>query len=139
MAIIHSKPEKDESEFCDLLFRDKNRGKSYVVKRERKGVKRAELYYKLLATAEKDGQLFSLLKIKLKTGRTHQIRVQFSSRNMPVLGDRRYGSGINCGMALWSYSLSFPSDRENEMLCFKELPDFSTEPWDLFCENLKGL
>ncbi|MCR5636481.1 MAG: RluA family pseudouridine synthase [Clostridiales bacterium] len=139
LAIVHSKPENDEGVFSDFLFKDKNTGKSYVVKRERKGVKKAELYYTLLGTAEKDGQLFSLVKIKLKTGRTHQIRVQFSSRNMPVLGDRRYGSGINCGMALWSYSLSFPSQKENETQCFKKLPDYSTEPWDLFYENLKCL
>ncbi len=118
LAVVCGIPQKSEDTLTDLLFRERFKNKSYVVSRERKGVKKAELDYRLLATKDN----LSLLKIALKTGRTHQIRVQFSHRKMPLLGDRRYGAeNSGNGLALWAYSLSFNHPKSGEELSF-ELP-----------------
>ena len=88
----------------DLLFHDRFKNKTYVVDRMRGGVKAAKLSYRVLE--EKEGK--SLLRIRLYTGRTHQIRVQFSSRGLPLAGDRRYGAVGGGDIALFSESLAFP-------------------------------
>lgn len=113
IAITHGKPEKDSDELCDLLFHDKGKNKTYIVDRERKGVKKAKLEYQLLMYCEKSDR--SMLKIRLYTGRTHQIRVQLGSRKLPICGDRKYGSsekGKN--MLLHSYKTRFidPSSKK---------------------------
>ena len=82
-AVIKGSPEEKSGVLKDLLFRDKQKNKSYVVKRKRGGVKEASLEYEVVG--ESDGM--SLVDILLHTGRTHQIRVQFSSRKMPLYGD----------------------------------------------------
>ena len=110
----------------DLLFHDRVKNKTYVVRRPRGGVKQARLHYEILA--ERDG--LSLARIRLETGRTHQIRVQFASRGLPLLGDGKYGSRDNrCACALWSYRLSFP-DGKNEAVFEAQPP--SRFPWTLF-------
>ena len=76
----------------DLLLHDRQKNKSFVVKRERKGVKPAKLWYEALQVIEYEGEEYTLLRIKLFTGRTHQIRVQFASRKHPLAGDGKYGS-----------------------------------------------
>ncbi len=94
LAVLHGVPEAEEGYFEDLLFRDARTGKSYIASGERKGVRDARLDYRLLGTATGDkGEALSLVHIKLHTGRTHQIRVQFASRKLPLYGDGRYGSG----------------------------------------------
>lgn len=92
-----------EGEMEDLLFHDKQKNKSFVVKKERKGVKKASLSYKGIES--KNG--LSLVKVTLHTGRTHQIRVQFASRKMPLSGDGKYGSRDNLPLALHCFHLSF--------------------------------
>ncbi len=101
-----------EGTFCekegimeDLLFKDSSKNKSFVVKRERKGVKKALLEYKVLCEGEYNGAQCSLVSVKLKTGRSHQIRVQFSSRKHPLAGDKKYGSRIDGNIALFSHSI----------------------------------
>lgn len=127
MAVINSVPESMSGIFEDLLFKDSAKNKSYVVKRERKGVKRAKLEYKVLAT---DG-IMSLVEILLHTGRSHQIRVQFASRKMPLVGDGKYGSKDNrCSVALWSYELSFEYNSDN--ITFLSKPSEDIYPWNLF-------
>lgn len=91
-AVVSGVPEKDEGELRDHLFKDAKAGKSFAVSTPRKGAKEAYLTYTLLGTAEGEQGTLSLLKIRLGTGRTHQIRAQFSSRGMPVAGDGKYGS-----------------------------------------------
>ncbi len=86
-----------EGRLEDLLFKDSAKNKTFVVKRQRAGVKQAALEYSLLSEAYIGGDAFSLVKIVLLTGRTHQIRVQFASRKHPVFGDRKYGSDITGG------------------------------------------
>lgn len=128
-AVVCGVPEKNSDTLTDLLYYDRNRGKSFVVNRQRNGVKKASLDYELIATV-KD---LSLLRIKLHTGRTHQIRVQFASRGLPLAGDRRYGalkSNVST-VSLCAYKLSFPHPVDGQQMCFSvDAPN--TEPWDLF-------
>ena len=127
LAVIEGCPEEKEGSFEDLLFKDKRRNKSYVVKRERKGVRRASLDYRVVD--ETDGK--ALVSVTLNTGRSHQIRVQFASRKMPLAGDGKYGSRDNgCEVALWSHTVEFNFD--SQMLSFKSLPDFGKYPWNMF-------
>ena len=127
-AAVHGQPEQPEGVLRDLLFKDSAKNKSYVVKRMRKGVKEAELEYSLLEQRNE----MSLLRIKLHTGRSHQIRVQFSSRKMPLVGDVKYGSTYkDCDIALWSESLSFPHPKTGEILSFSAPPP-GHFPWNEF-------
>lgn len=124
-AVVHGVMEEEKGEFCDLLFKDSAKNKSFVVKRERKGVKKASLSYETVKT---EGEL-SLVKIRLHTGRTHQIRVQFSSRKHPVYGDGKYGASDNIPfIALFSSSLTFYDPETKKQMTFSApLPR-----WDFF-------
>lgn len=105
LAVLGARPKDDSGEFFDLLFHDRFKNKTYVVSKERKGVKKASLSYRVVAEA--DG--LCLVHVRLHTGRTHQIRVQFASRGMPLVGDGKYGSRKNAtSPALWSYALTLP-------------------------------
>lgn len=128
IARVHGIPEPPEGECNDLLFRDRAKNKSYVVKRERKGVKKASLEYTTLKTNETENGTVSTVRIKLHTGRTHQIRVQFSSRKMPLVGDGKYGArdGEN-KLALFCCRLSFKHPSTGEALTFEETPPFLSE------------
>ncbi len=130
-AIIKGSPAEKCGIMTDLLFRDKVKNKSFVVDRKRSGVKEASLEYKI--KAEADG--FSLADILLHTGRTHQIRVQFSSRGFPLYGDRKYG-GCAGELALFAYRLEFFHPVTNEKLSFNASPDFNVSPWNLFNSDL---
>ncbi len=104
IADLCGTPKDPCGELSDLLFFDRKRGKTYVVDRERKGVKSARLSYKLLKSDEK----YSTVRVRLYTGRTHQIRAQFASRGLPLRGDRRYGAPADSGeFSLRSCLLSF--------------------------------
>lgn len=112
----------------DLLFHDVRKNKTYIVDRERKGVKEAALDYRKLGSY--DG--LSLVYITLHTGRSHQIRVQFASRKMPLTGDGKYGSRHRAmPLGLWAYSLTFPHPVTGETMCFKKSPP-SCPPWEGF-------
>lgn len=131
MAVVCGTPEQSGI-FEDLLFKDSSKNKTYVVKRKRKGVREAKLEYQLKETVKDGEKELSLVEIKLHTGRTHQIRVQFSSRKMPVLGDGRYGGKCSkCHIALRSYQVSFEHPFKKEQICIKaDAPD--EYPWNLF-------
>ena len=117
IAAVHGTLEEKEGTMEDFLFKDSRKNKSFVVKRERKGVKKAKLEYRVIQ--ENNG--FSLVKIKLHTGRTHQIRVQFSSRRHPVYGDGKYGASDNVPyIALFSHSLTFRHPVSKEPMTFSE-------------------
>jgi 23S rRNA-/tRNA-specific pseudouridylate synthase len=119
--------------YKDLLFKDSSKNRSYVVKRMRKGVKEASLEYVVLS--EKENK--SLVKVILHTGRTHQIRVQFSSRKTPLCGDIKYGSkDRESDIALFSHSISFCHPVTEEMLTFTEYPTKIDYPWNLFGSDL---
>ncbi len=128
-AIVEGEAPPDGT-LRDLLYRDAAKNKSYVVKRMRKGVREAELRYERLGFREG----LSLLRVTLKTGRSHQIRVQFASRGFPLIGDRKYGSKYrDTGLALWSTKLSLPHPGSGEELS-RELPLPAVWPWTLFAD-----
>ncbi len=104
MAVVHGKPAEESGRFCDLLGRDKARKMTYVASQPGKDIQPAALQYQLLR--HQNGM--SKVRILLETGRTHQIRVQFASRGLPLVGERKY-SELNdpCEIALWSYRLAF--------------------------------
>ena len=114
LAIVKGEFPDENGEMRDLLFRDQKRNKSFVVTRQRKGVKEAVLQYEKLSSD--DG--VSLMKVTLITGRTHQIRVQFASRGYPLVGDRRYGGDTAPCLGLWAHTLSFPHPATGETLTF---------------------
>lgn len=114
-AHITRSPELPESgEMRDLLFFDRGRDKSFVVEKKRNGAKEARLEYEIVREyVDEDGEPVSVARVKLHTGRTHQIRVQFASRRSPLIGDRKYGSRIaRRGPSLFSVKLGFESDGE---------------------------
>ncbi len=124
IALIHSKPEYDTAIFEDFLFKDSKKGKSYVVKNERKGVKKAKLEYTLIKNFLISDSVYSLVRIRLFTGRTHQIRVQFSSRKMSLAGDKKYGAKDDfTKIGLWSYRLTFFHPQTKKELSFYKAPE----------------
>ena len=123
LALVHGVPEENSGTLCDLLFHDRAKNKSYVVKRERAGVKKAELYYEVLETKEIDGEKYSLLRVVLHTGRTHQIRVQLAHRKMPLSGDRKYGAKDafeNLGLLSAKLKFTHPETGEEMEFTVKE-------------------
>ncbi len=133
LAVVEGIPQEKEGIFEDLLYKDSSKNKSFVVKRMRKGVKKASLEYVVKETVECDGKNLSLVMVKLHTGRTHQIRVQFSSRKMPLLGDGKYGSRDNrCNVSLWSHKLKFKLSPKAAEEKFTSFPPKDTYPWNLF-------
>ena len=104
LAILHGHPEQDAGQLRDLLLRDKQERKTYIVTEPAKGVQEAILTYQVQAkTAD-----LTRVRIQLQTGRTHQIRAQFSGRGMPLVGDKKYSLlEDGCEIALWSYRLAF--------------------------------
>jgi len=109
LAVIAGVPKAGSGSWSDLLYHDRRTNKTYIADKMRKGVKEAFCEWMLLETVEKSGNTMSLVRVRLHSGRTHQIRVQFASRQMPLVGDRRYGSRIRADVpALWSARISFP-------------------------------
>ena len=128
LAVVHGVPEQLEGTMTDLLLRDKRERKTYVVTELGKGVQEAILDYRVLQTKED----MSLVAIQLRTGRTHQIRAQFSSRNLPLLGDRKYSLNEDeCEIALWSAKIGFNHPATGERLIFEKNPP-EGYPWNLF-------
>lgn len=131
LAVLTGRPEQGEDTLQDLLFFDRSRNKSFVVRRKRTGVKDASLSYRVMASSPEG---LTLVRVRLHTGRTHQIRVQFASRKLPLLGDGKYGSRDNrCEAALFSCRLSFSHPETGRSLCFTALPP-AQFPWNLFTE-----
>lgn len=133
MAVADGVPEADSGVYKDLLFKDSRKNRSYVVNRMRKGVREASLEYTVLN--KKDGK--SMVRVLLHTGRTHQIRVQFASRKMPLTGDIKYGSRDRTtgDIALHSCSISFYHPVTKEKMCFESRPASDTYPWNIFGDD----
>ena len=118
VAMVHGTPP-ESGDWSDLLFKDSSKNKVFVVKKERKGVKKARLEFKTLHSGED-----SLVRIRLHTGRSHQIRVQFSSRGFPLVGDHKYGArDEKTAPMLFSCCITFPWNGEEKK--FEYLPDWA--------------
>ena len=117
IAEVHGTPEPREGRLEDLLFFDRTRNRSYIVSRPRRGVKEAALCYRVLSS--ENG--ISRVAVRLETGRTHQIRVQFASRKMPLVGDRKYGAPASGkALSLRACYLSFTHPVSGERMAFGE-------------------
>lgn len=128
LAVIHGCPEVPQGTYTDLLIRDKARKMTMVVSQTGKGVQDAVLDYAVLGTASG----MSKVQIRLKTGRTHQIRVQFASRGMPLVGERKYSTLEDpCEIALWSYQLGFYHPGTGKWMDFTLEPP-TDYPWSSF-------
>ena len=129
LAVTDGVIEEKQGIYKDLLFKDSSKNRSFVVNRMRKGVKVASLEYEVLSEIENK----TLVKVTLHTGRTHQIRVQFSSRKTPLCGDVKYGSkDKQSDIALFSHSITFTHPVTNEFLTFTGYPNKINYPWELF-------
>ncbi len=146
LAVVSGRPNENEGEMRDLLFKDARAGKCFVIDTPRKGAKEALLSYKLLGSAMGEKGELSLVRIKLGTGRTHQIRAQFSSRKMPIVGDGKYGSrerirgklenGISPKDAIALYSFHLVLDTKDAKFDILHLPSEEIYPFSLFSSLL---
>ncbi|MGN0526499.1 MAG: RluA family pseudouridine synthase [Acutalibacteraceae bacterium] len=133
LAVTDGIPGEETGIYRDLLFKDSKRNRSYVVDRVRKGVKEASLEYQVKCV--KDNK--ALVEILLHTGRTHQIRVQFSSRKTPLLCDSRYGSKDRGGsLALHSHKITFIHPVSNDTVEFSCEPNYNDYPWNIFSNQV---
>lgn len=127
-AVVHGCPAEKDGRLCDLLYRDKARKMTFVVAEPAKDVQPAALTYQVAASS--DGM--SKVKIQLETGRTHQIRVQFASRGLPLVGERKYSTlEDDCEIALWSSKIGFIHPTTGEFMEFRMNPP-AMFPWNCF-------
>jgi len=127
LAVVHGCPESRTGTMQDLLIRDKARKMTMIAEIPGKDVQAAILHYQVLSTNGK----MSRVQIQLVTGRTHQIRVQFSSRGMPLVGERKYATGNDdCELALWSCRVGFIHPKTGEKMSFYKLPP-DIYPWSI--------
>ena len=127
LAVLCGTPSQPSGILTDLLARDPQRRLTYVADTPSPSAREARLSF--AAVDSSDGM--TLVRVRLHTGRTHQIRVQFSSRGLPLLGDIRYGSKADCSTALWSYHMAFThpvTGRTVDVTC----PPPESWPWTLF-------
>ena len=123
LAVVHGEPEEKNGTLRDLLLRDKARKMTLVTNIPGKGVQEAILHYQTLGT----GDGMSCVRIQLVTGRTHQIRTQFASRSLPLVGERKYAVlEDDCEIALWSHKIDFTHPVTGKRM------EFTREPPDLF-------
>ena len=130
LAVLHGCPQAPEGALRDLLRRDKAERKTYVTEVPGKDVQEAILSYRLLGSCTG----LSQVHIRLQTGRTHQIRAQFSARGLPLVGDRKYSLlDDGCPIALWSHCLRFCHPVSGKPMTFRLEPP-PIFPWTLFCD-----
>ena len=123
LAVVHGIPEESVGTLVDLLCRDKARRMTMVVSEPAKGVQEAMLDYQVLNQSSE----ITRVKVRLHTGRTHQIRVQFASRNLPLVGERKYAVLDDpCEIALWSYKIGFTHPKTGKKM------EFSKEPPEIY-------
>lgn len=127
LAVVHGCPQPLEGTMTDLLWRSKPERKTYIVTQPGKDVQQAILHYRVICQTENLSRVF----IQLETGRTHQIRAQFSGRQLPLVGDRKY-SLLNdeCEIALWSHQLTFTHPTSGKEMSFRLEPP-QVYPWSV--------
>ncbi|MDX9918064.1 MAG: RluA family pseudouridine synthase [Gudongella sp.] len=144
LAVVCGNAEKNEVVLTDHLKKLRTINMSKVVEAETPGAKKAELSYSVISRVDSDEfEKLSLLKVRLKTGRHHQIRVQLANAGLPIWGDNKYNRVFMkkkgwTQIALWSYSLTIRHPADNRIMELKSLPD-DTEPWNQFSNSIKEL
>ncbi len=151
LAVVEGVPSEEKATLTNLLFKDAKKNKSYVVDRPRKGVREAILHYEVLTVANATDQKadgvsrYSLLRVTLGTGRSHQIRAQLSHAGHPIAGDGKYGSRTKLSeIALWSHHMRFAYPKckgketkntpsEIDVRSFPEIANI----WSLFSAHLQ--
>lgn len=137
LAVVCGNFEKDKGELKDYLKKNSTINMSKVVDSQTHGSKEAILLYEVLRTIETEEYgILSLVKVKLKTGRHHQIRVQLANANCPIWGDNKYNKSFVkrkewTQIALWSHELSFRHPIKKSYLTFTSTP-YDEYPWNLF-------
>ncbi len=127
LAVIHGVPKENAATLRDLLYRDKQRRMTLVAEALAKGVQEAVLDYRVIAKQDD----MCRVSVRLHTGRTHQIRVQFASRNMPLVGERKYSLlEDGCNIALWSHCLRFAHPNTGKQMEFCVQPP-NIYPWNV--------
>lgn len=127
MAVVHGVLPTEQGELRDLLYRNKQERKTYIVAEPGKDVQEAVLDYRVLNRTED----MTRVRIRLHTGRTHQIRAQFSGRGYPLVGDRKYGTiDADCEISLWSYRLAFKHPYSGKLMEFVLDPP-GNYPWSI--------
>lgn len=117
VALVHGTPP-ESGDWTDYLFKDSRKNKVFVVKKERKGVKPARLEFRRMADTDP-----APVRVRLHTGRSHQIRVQFSSRGFPLVGDHKYGARDEAQTPmLFSCCITFPYKGTQQR--FEAFPDW---------------
>ncbi|CAD2073775.1 RluA family pseudouridine synthase [Phocicoccus pinnipedialis] len=136
LAVVHGNL-KNNGTLTDYLFKDQNTNTSSVVHRNKTGAKKAVLHYQVIKNADD----FSLVSVKLETGRSHQIRVQFAHLGHPLYGDQRYGQGVNKvgdQLALFANELNYKHPTQDRIIHNSANPP-KIHPWNLFNMEIKNV
>ena len=134
LAVVEGRAEGGE--MCDYLRKDGIIGKAFVTESGHKDAKEARLTYSPLAYATVDGRECTLVKIKLITGRFHQIRAQFSHRGMPLVGDGKYGSRLRTVKMPSLFAYRIEANLFGERIFAGALPPLDTKPWNAFSKEI---
>lgn len=129
LAIVHGHPKKPQGTLIHYLLKDQKTNTVAAVNKKTPGAQEAILDYEVLGSQDK----LSVVKVNLRTGRPHQIRVQFSTYGHPLFGDQRYGRRHNRPgqpIGLWAYEISFLHPISKERMSFQSIPD--KYPWNQF-------
>lgn len=130
-TVVKGTPKQKKQELTDFIKKDLRENKASIVPMSVEGAKKSVLTYELLDTKED----FSLLKVNIETGRSHQIRLQLSNINLPIYGDAKYGKvdgKATTNLALWAGKISFKHPTEDKIMTFKVFPPEEKAPWNKF-------
>lgn len=131
VTVVHGKPKTHEDRLVHYLWKDKSKNKVFSVRRNHKQAKEAILEYRIIDTRDQ----YSLVHIRLHTGRSHQIRVQMAAIGCPLYGDQKYGTKVNRPgqqLALWSCKLAVHHPVKKHKLVWYSSPPLDSFPWNLW-------
>lgn len=140
LSVVEGNIKEKKGVLENYLIKDRNQNISFVVSKEEPGAKFARLFYEKIATIQETSESYTLLKIKLETGRSHQIRLQLAHFGHPLFGDNKYGEKTNQStkqLALWSCEMGFTHPTTKEKMRFHTIPNVEQFPWGLFLKEIR--